>query len=196
MKKKFNIINRETAYDGFFKVERFTLTHDRFDGGTLGPMTRELFERGEAAAVLPYDPVNDTVLLIEQFRIGLVDKDDPWQLELIAGVIEDGEMPSKVAMREAQEEADILIEQPVRIHEYYVSPGGSSEKVHLYFARANLHEAGGFFGLGEEHEDIKVHVIETDRFFGMLEAGQITNAMTLIAAYWFREHYRSGDLPG
>ena len=195
MKKQIDIHAKETVYDGFFKIKRFSLSHDRFDGGTLGPMTRELFERGEAAAVLPYDPVNDTVLLVEQFRIGLIEQASPWELELIAGIIEPGERPAEVVRREAREEADILIDTPVPIHDYYVSPGGTSEKIHLYFARANLHDAGGFFGLGEEHEDIKVHVLETDVFFGLLEAGKISNAMTLIAAYWFREHYRSGDLP-
>ena len=195
MNRQFDIHSEETVYDGFFKIKRFSLSHERFGGGTLGPMTRELFERGEAAAVLPYDPINDTVLLVEQFRIGVLEKGDPWQMELIAGIIEDGERPAQVARREAQEEADILIDDPVLIHEYFVSPGGTSEKIHLYFACANLHDAGGFFGLGEEHEDIKVHVLETDAFFALLEAGKITNAMTLIAAYWFREHYRSGDLP-
>jgi ADP-ribose pyrophosphatase len=120
---RYTLQQCETLFQGYFRVIRLHLTHAGFRGGTIGPFTRELLERGYAAAVLPYDPLTDHVLLIEQFRPAPVANHDPepWLLEIIAGIIESGEAPEQVARREAQEEANCTLTDIVLLHECYIS---------------------------------------------------------------------------
>ena len=180
------IIKHETAYCGYFRIDAYKLRHTLFTGGWSSDLSREVFERGHAAGVLGYDPDQKKFVLCEQFRIGAyVAEENPWQLELVAGVIEDGEAPEQVVCREAKEE----IGQPVTdlwpIQKYLVSPGGSSECVHLFLGRVSSADADGVFGAENEGEDIRVRVIEESHLMDMMENGEITNAMTLIAAQWF-----------
>ncbi len=160
----------------------------------MDPIEREIFERGHASAVLPYDPATDRLLLIEQFRAGALHEKNPWLTELIAGIIEPGETPESVVIREAEEEAGIQLTRTRFIQEYLVSPGGTTEKIHLFYGEADLSEAGGHHGLLHEGEDIRVLLVSPGELFRMIDSGKISNAMTLIAAWWFRHHYQSGDL--
>lgn len=160
----------------------------------MAPVTRELFERGSAVGVLPYDPVTDQILLVEQFRIGALHEQTPWLLELIAGIIEPGESLEAVARREAEEEAGIVLGRVRPMQSYLSSPGGSSEKIHLFLAEADLAQAGGHHGLHDEGEDIRVVLMSPEALFARLDAGELNNAMTVIAAAWFRERYRNQTL--
>ena len=181
------ILGRETAYDGFFKLERWHLRHERFDGGWTGEMTRELFERGHAAAVLPYDPERDEVVLIEQFRIGAHAAGlDPWMVEVVAGIIEDGERPEQVVRREALEECGLHLSELVPLHTFLLSPGGSSETLHLYAGRVDTTEAGGHFGVAEEHEDIRAFTLPAEEAIGLMQQGRIHNAPALVALQWLQ----------
>ncbi len=127
------IIERTTPYRGCFRIEAYRLRHQRFGGGWTEVMTRELFERGHAAVVLPYDPARDVVVLIEQFRIGAYAAGrGPWLIEAVAGIVEPGEEPEDVARREAMEEAGCAITALEAIGTVMPSPGGSSEILHLY----------------------------------------------------------------
>jgi ADP-ribose pyrophosphatase len=104
------VLSRETAYRGFFSLEKLTLRHGLFGGGMSPPITRELIEKGDVSAVLLYDPALDRVVLIEQFRVGaLRDPDGPWMMEVVAGLIEAGESAEDVARREAMEEAGCAV---------------------------------------------------------------------------------------
>ncbi|MCB1756413.1 MAG: NUDIX domain-containing protein [Gammaproteobacteria bacterium] len=190
----FKILEQTLCFDGFFKIIKYRISHTLFAGGWMAPIEREIFERGSAAAVLPYDPDTDQVLLIEQFRAGAIHERHAWLTELIAGIIETGEQPLEVIQREAVEEAGIHLRNPRFIQRYLASPGGSTEAIHLYYAEADLSEAGGFHGLAHEGEDIRVRLYQPQALFDMLENGEISNAMTLIAVYWFREQYRAGRL--
>lgn len=176
------IVERRTSYQGYFRIERFRLRHRLFAGGWTGEVMRELFERGHAAAVLPYDPQRDSVALLEQFRIGAYAAGrPPWVIEIVAGIIEPGETPEDVVRREAVEEAGVSLTALEPVHRVLASPGGTSETCMIYCGRADLGKAGGIFGLAAEHEDIRVLVLTADEAFALLAAGRVENATAVIA---------------
>ena len=180
------ILEKCPVFKGYFRVDRYRLRHKRFDGGWSAPMEREIFERGHAAALLPYDPVLNQFVVCEQFRAGALAAGlSPWQLEVVAGIIEEGETPEDVARRETEEEAGLSAEELWPIQRYLVSPGGTSETVHLYLGRVSAANAGGIFGLPSENEDIRVTAISESQLQELVEGNKLTNAATLIAAQWF-----------
>jgi ADP-ribose pyrophosphatase len=180
------LLHRETVFQGYFRVDRYRLRHRLFGGGWSRPLQRELFERGHAAAVLPYDPQRDSVLLIEQFRIGpYAHGGSPWQIEIVAGIIHDAETAADVARREALEEAGCSIgPELLPIAAYYMSPGAVSEHLTLYCAPTDLTGAGGIHGVADEDEDIRVHVIPFATALEWLAAGRIQNSPAIIALQW------------
>lgn len=183
------IFERKSAYKGYFRIDRYVLRHEKFDGTWTKPITREVFERGHAVAVLLYDPGLGVFVICEQFRIGAHAAGLPaWQIELVAGMIEDGEAPDDVCRREAIEEAGLEIETLWPITHYGVSPGGTSETVRLYLGRVSAAKAGGVFGLASEHEDIRVTAVSEQAFRALLDDGKIGNAATQLAAQWFFLH--------
>ncbi len=183
------IVAKQRLHDGFFKVDRYDIQHRLFQGGETEIFTRELFERGEASAVLLFDPEQDLVVLTEQYRIGAAfdaEQASPWLLEVVAGMIEEGEQPEDVACREAQEEAGCIIEELIPISSYWSSPGGTSEKVHLYCALLDSTGMGGIHGLEHEQEDILVRLIPFDEAYQGIASGSINNAATIIALQWLK----------
>jgi ADP-ribose pyrophosphatase len=179
------IETRETCHDGFFRLERIRLRHGLFGGGSSPPLTRELFERGHAVAVLPYDPVRDAVVLIEQFRVGALERPGgPWLTEIVAGIIDPGEAPEAVARREAGEEAGLEVAALESIGRVYLSPGGSSETVRLYCGQVDAGAAGGIHGLADEGEDIRVEVASFDDALARVADGRIDSAAPVIALQW------------
>ena len=183
------LLEKSESYSGFFRINRYRLRHRLFAGGWSGVIEREVFERGHAVGVLPYDPVADSLVLIEQFRIGaLVAGMSPWLIEVVAGIIEEGEAPEGVARRETLEEAGLEIQALMPMCRYLVSPGGSSESVRLYCGRVDSRGAGGIHGLAEEHEDIRVDHLPYGEAMRLLEEGQVTNSVGLIALQWLALH--------
>ncbi len=189
------IVERKIGYDGFFRLYKYSLRHRLFAGGWTPVISRELFERGHAVAVLPYDPGSDTVVLLEQFRIGALEaKGGPWLLECVAGMIEPGESAQEVAHREAMEEAGCKLMELEFISRYLVSPGGTSEQITLYCGKVDANGAGGIHGLVEEHEDIRVTAVPFDRAMELLHEGRINSAAPIIALQWLamnREQLRA-----
>jgi ADP-ribose pyrophosphatase len=182
-----DIRERKTVYQGFFRIDHFRLRHRLYAGGWSPELSREIFLRHDAAAILLYDPQRDTLVFIEQFRLAAHLAGFPaWQLEIVAGIIDTDEPAAAVARREAQEEAGLsVIGEILPIHRFLPSPGGSTETVDLFCGRVDAGKAGGIHGLADESEDIKVVVKSADEAFAMLEAGVIQNAFTLIALHWF-----------
>ncbi|HEX9488733.1 MAG TPA: NUDIX domain-containing protein [Stellaceae bacterium] len=181
------ILDRETAYQGFFRIDRYRLRHRLYSGGWSGELTREIFERGHAVGVLLYDPARDALVLIKQFRLAAHLAGFPaWQLEIVAGIIDrPGESAPEVARREAKEEAGLTIEGEVLpVHRYLTSPGGSTETVTLYCGRIDSRDAGGIHGCADEQEDIKVIVKSYDETMQLLRTGKINNGFTIVALYW------------
>jgi ADP-ribose pyrophosphatase len=179
------ILDQTTVFQGFFRVDSYKIKHKLFNGGWSGEVKRELFERGHAVIVLPYDVKNDSLVLIEQFRIGaLQNQNGPWLLEAIAGMIESGETIEQVAQRESEEEAGLKLTEFWPMLSYQSSPGGSTERIHLVLARLTEPVESGVYGLASEQEDIKVHSLPRQAAMQLLQAGKIDNAATVIALQW------------
>jgi ADP-ribose pyrophosphatase len=183
------VVKKENCYNGFFKMDRYTVRHRLYDGSMSEEFTRELFERGHASAVLLYDPVKDAVVMIEQFRIGaLAAGMDPWLYEVVAGINEPGEKPEDVVVRESLEEAGVSVENLRFVTRYLVSPGGTSETLYLYVGTVDSSKAGGVHGLADEHENIRVHVVPFKEALSMADDGRICNATALISIYYLASH--------
>ncbi len=185
MDYKFNIIQTETLTDGFLPVKRYRLDHSLFAGGNSAELLRERVEGYRAASLLPYDPVRDEVVLIEQFRIGAIE--DPagaWILEVVGGIIEGADSPEDVARREAVEEAGCQVDELISICEFMVSPGTSCERIHLFCGRVDSSKAEGIHGLEHEGEDIRVVVIPAKEAIAGVGSGKINSTASIIALQW------------
>ena len=181
------IIRREELYKRFFRVEKIFLRHKLFNGGWGKEIGRDLFIRGEAVAVLLYDPQFDLIGMVEQFRIGALNESaGPWCYEAVAGMLENGESPEDVARRELVEEANLTPYAMEYICNYLSSPGGSDEKLHLFCGICDLSSAGGVFGLAEEGEDIRVHAFTATEVFAELLNGRFNNAAAIICLQWLQ----------
>lgn len=173
------------VYDGYARVEKYELTHPLFGGGTSALINRELFVSGDAVMVIPYDVKTQSILLIEQFRMGPFHRGDhPWIFEGIAGRIEEGEMPADVARREAVEEAGVELGPIEEMGGFFLSPGIVAEHMTFFCASADLSEAGGVYGLDEEAEDIRALVVSLDDALATLDNGQLVNASTALGLLW------------
>jgi ADP-ribose pyrophosphatase len=186
---KVEVIERELCYQGFFSLERIHLRHSLHRGGMSPVLVREILEKGDVVAMLPYDPVADTVVLIEQFRVGaLAGAASAWLLEIVAGLMEPGERPEDVARREAAEEAGLAVRRIEPIARFFATPSKSSELTHLYCGEVDASGAGGVHGLAHEGEDIRVLPMPVEQAFALLETGRIDSAWPMIALMWLQTH--------
>lgn len=184
---KVEILDEQYCYQGFFRMLRYRLRHRLYSGAMSAAVERELFERGHAAALLLYDPQRDSVVLLEQFRIGALEAiGGPWLLEIVAGMIEAGESAEEVVRREAMEEAGCRVGDLIFLCDYLVSPGGTSERISLYCGRVDSRGLGGVHGLEEENEDILVRVVPFAEAWEWLEQGRINSASPIIALQWLK----------
>lgn len=184
------ILSRKTVYQGFFCIDKYQLQFKLFNGEWSQVIEREIFERGKSVAVLLVDPELDQVVLIEQFRPGAIEaikeQKSPWLLEIVAGIIDREEKAEDVAYRETKEETGLTILELIPIAEYWVSPGGTSEKLSLFCGRVNSKNAHGIFGLSEEAEDIKVICLSVAEAITLLDEKRIQNVNTLVALQWLK----------
>ena len=191
-KNDVEIIARETLYSGFFSMELYRFRHRLFNGEMSGEIKREIFERGHAAVLLPYDPVRDEVVLVEQVRIAAYDTSEtPWLLEMVAGMIEEGESVEDVARREALEEAGLVVGRTKPVLSYLASPGGTTERSSIMVGEVDATTAEGIHGLADENEDIRVHVVSRELAYQWVEEGKIDNAASVIALQWLQLHYQT-----
>jgi len=191
-KNDVEIMAVETVYKGFFSMKSYRFRHRLFNGQMSGEVVREVFERGHAAVLLPYDPVRDTVVLVEQLRFPAIESSHtPWLLEMVAGMIEEGETVEDVARREAQEEAGINVKRCKPMLSYLASPGGTSERLSILVGEVDSATAHGIHGLESENEDIRVHVVSREQAYRWVEEGAIDNAASVIALQWLALHHDS-----
>ena len=193
--RRVEISSQKRLFDDFFKIDEVIVSHQQYDGRMSTDARRLVFERGDAVAVLLFDSEARSVVLVEQFKLpSLIGRrrDDPatmngWITELVAGMIDAGETAEEAIIRETLEETGYLIRNPRLIGKFFSSPGGSSERVFLYFARVTVvqkvEKGGGVAG-----EDIKVLHISVDRLFDCLAQGVIDNSKLAIAAYWLQNN--------
>lgn len=183
------VLNRETCFKSFLQIDKLRVKYSLFEGGQSAEIDRELLVKHTAVGVLLYDPDREKLVMIRQFRVGMLDEEDcPWPLELVAGLVDTEESPEAVALREVREETGLKASNLVKICDYYNSPGASTEKVHLFCARVDASVAGGIHGLDHEHEDIQVQVLDEAEALDALNSGDINNAMSVIALQWLKIH--------
>lgn len=169
----------------------YRFKHRLFEGGWSKEIVREVFERGHAGAILPYDPQTDKVVLIEQIRFPAFESSEtPWLLEIVAGMIEENESPEEVVRRESTEEAGLTIGRIEKPISYLSSPGGTSERIHVFVGEVDSSLAKGIHGLASENEDIRVHVVSREQAYQWVEEGKIDNAATVIAIQWLQLNHQ------
>jgi ADP-ribose pyrophosphatase len=183
-KQDVEILSKKSLFNGFFSMVKYTFRHRLFSGGWSHNIEREMFERGHAAALLPYDPILDKVVLIEQIRVGALEDRSPWQFEIIAGMIDKNESAEEVVHRESMEEAGLTVISTEKITSYFPSSGACSERLDLFVGIVDSRQAGGIHGLEEEGEDIKVHIVNRELAYSMLISGKIENSASIIALQW------------
>ncbi len=183
------LVRHEVAYQGYFKVGRYFFRHSLHGGGLSSVISREVFERGQAGAVLPYDPARDEVVLIRQFRAGsYVAGHHPFTWEAVAGIIEANETAEAMIRREAVEEAGLQIAEVMPITTIMLTPGACSESCQVFLGRIDTTEAGGIFGLQSEGEDILVKVLPFTEAYALVERNEVDNAIGVIALQWLALH--------
>jgi len=187
--EKVERVERTVAFQGYFRIARYLFRHSLYRGGLSGEVDREVFERGQAAAVLPYDPVRDEVVLIRQFRAGAFAAGrHPWCWEIVAGMIEEDETPQDVARREASEEASVKILDLVALYSLVLSPGACSETCNIFLGRIDATGVGGIHGLDSENEDILVQAMPFAEALALLSRDEIDNSAAVIALQWLALH--------
>ena len=183
------ILNAESAFQGYFRVDRLTIRHATFAGDSI-EICREVFKRGNAVCVLLYDPQADKVVLVEQFRVGALAAESPWMLEVVAGIVEPGETAEDVARREAIEEAGLTLDEVQPITRFLPSGGGCDEWIDLMYAEVDSSSAEGLHGLADEGEDIKVHVLDAQEAFDLVVSGAINSSPAIIGLQWLELNRR------
>lgn len=176
------------------------LEHTTFAGPVTPVLRRELFIQRDAVAVLPFDPRARTVMLVEQFRTGLLDRDGrpPWLAEICAGLIDPGETPEATARRELREECGLEAEALVEVAAYHPSPGSTTERTTVFIGLCRLPEHGGLHGHAAEGEDIRTLVLPVDEALAMAQDGRIQAASALVAILWLglnRDRLRPDGAP-
>lgn len=179
-----DIVSDEIVWKGWSTLRRVV-----FDYGRDGKQARlqwEVFDRGEAVAVLVYDPRRDVVVLVRQFRLPVyLQGEPPFVLEAPAGSMERGEDPEASLIREVLEETGFEIRQPRKLFSAYMSPGAITEKIHFFYAEVSEGDrvaAGG--GLDEEHEDLELYELSLSEALAMIESGEILDAKTIMLLQW------------
>jgi nudix-type nucleoside diphosphatase (YffH/AdpP family) len=184
--RKVDVRSRRRLLDDFFKVDEAEVSFERFDGSMTPPVRRLVFERGDSVAAVVFDRDAERLLLTEQFRFPTFEKGPGWLIEIIAGMIDRGEQPEDSLRREIEEELGYRADRIEHVATFYVSPGGSSERIWVYYAevgKTGRVSAGG--GLAGEHEDIRVVSISPDEARAALKDGRIADAKTIIGLQWF-----------
>jgi nudix-type nucleoside diphosphatase (YffH/AdpP family) len=188
--RKVDLISRRLAFDDLFKVEEAQLRFARYDG-SMSPVVRRLnFLRGDSAAALLIDAGRSCVYLTEQFKYPTLEKGGGWIVEVVAGTVEPDELPEQTIKREIREEVGFEVANVVPIADFFVSPGGSSERIFLFYALvtpSDRKSAGG--GFAGEHEDIQVVEWPIDGFLSKLRSGALHDAKTIVAACWLEENH-------
>lgn len=186
-----NILGKETLFQGWMRVDQYTLQHTLFEGGVSRVFTREVLVKGPASALLPYDPKRDCVCLIEQFRCATYagGAENPWSIEMVAGLIGAGETPEDVARREALEEAGLTVKRVEPMGAGFSIPGGCDEYFHFFCGEVDLPDTGArVYGLPDEDENIRTHVLTREEAFRWMDEGRIQTLPTLFCLNWLARH--------
>ena len=190
MNSGYKIKNIKNLHQGFYDLKEINFTHKKHNGDWTPIIKREIFGGAHVSTVLPFDPIKKKILLLRQFRAGVIKRNhDPMMLEIVAGMIDEGETPSDAAKRECLEETGQKVKTLTPIHSYYPSPGSSESYFHSYLAEINAFDGERVFGQENENEDILVKSYSIIEVKTLLKEKKILNALSLLALQWFFLEY-------
>ncbi len=179
------IENERTVFEGFFTLKSYQLKFRLFQGGWSSSVQREVLQHPGAVGILLYDALQQKCVFVEQFRSGVMNTDrSPWLVELVAGLIEPNETQQNVALREAEEEAGLVVSDILPICHYWTTPGISNEQMWLFCGKVDASCAPQYAGNEHEAEDIKIHVLDVANAQQALAKNEFCNAPTIIALQW------------
>jgi len=193
MKLKYKIINKKNLYSGFFNLNKYEFIHEKHDGDWTDKVEREIFSGAHVSTLLPYDPIKKEIILIQQFRAGVLSRyDNDYLYEIVAGIIDENEKPEETAKRECLEETGCEVKKIIPIQAYFPAPASSESYYHLFLGEINSFDGERIKGLEDENEDILVKSFKIENVRNMLKEKKIKNGLTLIALQWFfLEYYNS-----
>ena len=193
MKLKYKIFNKKDLYSGFFKLKKLEFVHQKHDGSWTNIVDREIFSGAHVSTLLPYDPIRKEIVLIQQFRAGVISRyDDDYLYEIVAGIIDENELPEETAIRECVEETGCKVNKIKPIQSYFPAPGSSESYYHLFLGEVNSFDGDRIMGLESENENILVKSYKVEQVRNMLRHKEIKNGLTLIALQWFfLEYYKN-----
>ena len=193
MKLKYKIINKKNLYSGFFSLNKYEFIHEKHNGEWTSTVEREVFSGAHVATLLPYDPIKKEIILIQQFRAGVLSRyDENYLLEIVAGIVDEGENPEQTAIRECFEETGCEVKKIHPIQSYFPAPGSSESFYHIYLGEIQAFDGERIKGLEKENEDILVKSFKIDEVKQMLKEKKIMNGLTLVALQWFFLDYYKG----
>jgi len=184
--KKVSVEQKKYILEDVFKVEEAYLRYEKFNGEMSGTVRRISLERGDSVSILIYNSRTDKIILISQFRYPSYKSGNGWIMEAIAGILDPGETPEESARREVQEETGLDIIKLEHIATFFPSPGGSSERIFLYYSEVSrgANSYGKIGGLLCEGEDIKSYEFTLEEALEKIKSGEIMDAKTIIGIYW------------
>ena len=195
--KKVTVEQRRYLLEDFFKVEEAYLRIEQFNGEMSRKIRRLSLQRGDSVAVLVYNSTTQKIILINQFRYPTYQHGDGWITETIAGMADDQETPEDTARRETLEETGLHIDTFEHIATFYPSPGGSSERIYLYYSAVSGEQAKytKTGGLRHEGEDIQVVELTLEEALAKIQAGEILDAKTILGIYWLENRLIKNQNP-
>ncbi len=192
MGNDYSVISKRNLYKGFFELREITLKYKKHDGEWTNNLKRELFSGAQVAALLPYDPISKKIILINQFRPGIIkQKINPMINEIVAGIVDKNEKPKKAAIRECKEETGCKAKKVKKIISFFPAPGSSESYYHLYLGEIVSFEGHRITGQSHENEDILAKCYSINEIKKMIKKNQIINGLTLIAIQWFLLNYKN-----
>ena len=192
MKLKYKILNKTNLYSGFFNLNKYKFTHQKHDGEWTGKIYREIFGGSHVSTLLPFDPIRKEIVLIQQFRAGVLSRYANDHLyEIVAGIIDEGENAEETAKRECLEETGCKVKKITPIQGYFPAPGSSESYYDLFLGEIDGFDGERIKGLESENEDILVKSYKINEVRKLLQNKKIKNGLTLIALQWFfLEYYK------
>ena len=190
MSNNWKIFKKKTLHDGFYKYNEISFKYKKYNGEWTDLLTHEIFGGAHVASVLPYDPIKEKIILINQFRPGVLKQGyNPLLLEVVAGIINKNESPEKAALRECKEETGCEAKNLKKICSYFPSPGSSESYYNLFLAEVESFDTKRIIGQQDENEDILAQSYDVIEVKKLLEEGKISNSLTIIALQWFFLNY-------
>jgi GDP-mannose pyrophosphatase NudK len=181
MTERVKIVTTEILSDNWYFLRKITYEYLK-NNGTWETLSREAYDRGNAATILLYNTTHKTVILTRQFRMPtfINGNSSGLLIEACAGLL-DNDNPEDCIKRETEEETGYKILEIQKIFEVYMSPGSVTEMLHFFIAaysnNMKVHEGGG---LDHEQEDIEVLELPFDKALLMIDTGEIKDAKTIM----------------